>query len=147
MILIWDTSWQNQQNDLCAQRRLRSAWASAVRMKKAWVLSYPWAHIDGSDQTGQMPRLIWVFAGRTDHFVMPPQLRRSLGDILVWACPSVVCVALPFAYGQEWLEIGSWNSMCGISMKNKGTLIFFFSLRLFIAELCPFFNGFLTFPL
>ena len=25
----WATVWQNQQNDLCAQRRLRSAWASA----------------------------------------------------------------------------------------------------------------------
>ena len=26
---FWATSWQNQQNDFCAQRRLRSAWASA----------------------------------------------------------------------------------------------------------------------
>ena len=26
---IWATSWQNQQNDLCTQQRLRSAWASA----------------------------------------------------------------------------------------------------------------------
>ena len=26
---IWASSWQNQQNELCAQRRLRSAWASA----------------------------------------------------------------------------------------------------------------------
>ena len=25
----WAASWQNQQNDLCAQRRLRSAWVSA----------------------------------------------------------------------------------------------------------------------
>ena len=25
----WPTAWQNQQNVLCAQRRLRSAWASA----------------------------------------------------------------------------------------------------------------------
>ena len=25
----WAMAWQNQQNDLCAQRRLRSAWASA----------------------------------------------------------------------------------------------------------------------
>ena len=25
----WATSWQNQQNDMCAQWRLRSAWASA----------------------------------------------------------------------------------------------------------------------
>ena len=31
----------------------------AVRMKKAWVLSYP----------GRMPRLIWVLARRTCHFV------------------------------------------------------------------------------
>ena len=37
----------------------------AVRMKKAWVLSYPRAHSEDSDQTGRMPRLIWVFAGRT----------------------------------------------------------------------------------
>ena len=45
----WAASWQNQQNGMCAQRRLRSAWASAQsdqslrcpRMKKAWVLSYP----------------------------------------------------------------------------------------------------------
>ena len=26
---IWATAWQNQQNGLCAQWRLRSAWASA----------------------------------------------------------------------------------------------------------------------
>ena len=28
-----------------------------------------WAHIEDYDQTGRMPRLIWVFAGRKDHFV------------------------------------------------------------------------------
>ena len=28
-INIWTASWQNQQNGNCAQRRLRSAWASA----------------------------------------------------------------------------------------------------------------------
>ena len=49
--IIWACAWQNQQNDLCAQRRLRSAWASSlgicpvwsvfvVRLKKPWVLSY-----------------------------------------------------------------------------------------------------------
>ena len=26
--VIWAAAWQNQQNDLCAQRRLRSAWAA-----------------------------------------------------------------------------------------------------------------------
>ena len=35
----------------------------AVRIKKAWVLSYPLS--EDSDQTGRMPRLIWGFAGRT----------------------------------------------------------------------------------
>ena len=37
----WAASWQNQQNGMCAQRRLRSAWASvAVRMMKHWTLNY-----------------------------------------------------------------------------------------------------------
>ena len=40
---------QNQQNYLCAQRRLRSAWASAVRSKdsqgpKARLICLRWAH-------------------------------------------------------------------------------------------------------
>ena len=36
------TSWQNQQNGVCAQRRLHPVWSVfAVCMKKAWVLSYP----------------------------------------------------------------------------------------------------------
>ena len=27
--IIWATSWQNKQTDLCTKRRLKSAWASA----------------------------------------------------------------------------------------------------------------------
>ena len=37
-----------------------------------WVAKDPsFLHVDSedSDQTGQMPRLIWVFAGQTYHFV------------------------------------------------------------------------------
>ena len=77
-------------NWLGAQRRLRSAWASAqydqsLRCKtqislgicsvwsesllSAWrnlgTLATHWAQSEDSDQTGRMPRLIWVFAGRT----------------------------------------------------------------------------------
>ena len=37
--MIWAASWQNQHYGMCAQRRFGSAWA--VRIKKAWVLSYP----------------------------------------------------------------------------------------------------------
>ena len=29
VVVIWAAAWQNQQNDMCAQRRLRSVWASA----------------------------------------------------------------------------------------------------------------------
>ena len=41
----------------------------AVRMKKAWSIATYSAHSEDSDQTVRMPRLIWVFAGRTCHFV------------------------------------------------------------------------------
>ena len=57
---------------VCAQRRLRSAWASAQSDQSSlcaqWVAKDPsFLHTDSedSDQTGRMTRLIWVFAGRT----------------------------------------------------------------------------------
>ena len=69
---IWAATWQNQQNE-CAPSEdsdqpghLPSLIRDfAVCMKKAWVLSYPLSAQRRSDQTGRMPRLIWVFAGRT----------------------------------------------------------------------------------
>ena len=68
---------------------------------------------------------------------------------MVWACPCVrTCVrGSHFAYGQEQLEIGSWNLICGIRMKNKRTRIFIFSVGLFVSELCPFFDVFLYFAI
>ena len=57
---------------VCAQRRLRSAWASAqsdqsLRCALNGQLKtqafFMWTA--KTDQTGRMPRLIWVFAGRT----------------------------------------------------------------------------------
>ena len=67
-------SWQNQQNDLCAQWRLWSAWASAQSDQSslsAWrnigLSGTHWVHCEDS-QTGWMPWLIWIFAGHTDHF-------------------------------------------------------------------------------
>ena len=73
---MWAASWQNQQNGMHAQRRLRSAWASTQSDQSSlsahWVAKDPnFLHADSedSDQTGRMPRLIWVFAGRKCHFV------------------------------------------------------------------------------
>ena len=69
-------SWQNQQNGMCSQRSLRSAWASALSgqcslsaWRKVGSFATQWVHSEDSNQTGWMPRLIWVFAGRTCHFV------------------------------------------------------------------------------
>ena len=65
----------NQQND-CAPSEDRSAWASSQSDQSSlcaqWVAKDPsFLHADreDSDQTGRMSRLIWVFAGRTCHFV------------------------------------------------------------------------------
>ena len=51
----------NQQNDLCAQRRLCTQWvAKSARF---------FMRTAKTDQTGQMPRLICVFLLRRSHFV------------------------------------------------------------------------------
>ena len=52
----------NQQNDLCAQRRLCTQWvAKSARF---------FMRTAKTDQTGQMPRLICVFLLRRSHFVV-----------------------------------------------------------------------------
>ena len=72
----WAPAWQNQQNDLRAQQRLRSAWASTKSdhfKLPAWTnlvsLTTLGAHSKDCDQTSRIPRLIWVFAGHTCYFV------------------------------------------------------------------------------
>ena len=85
------TTCQNQQW-LCAQRRLRSAWACAQSdqsslsaWRKLGSLATHWAHSEDSghppsliwathwahsEDSGHPPRLIWVFAGRTVTFLV-----------------------------------------------------------------------------
>ena len=72
----WASAWQSLQNGMCVQRRLRSVWASAQSdqsslsaWRKLGSLAIHLVHSEDSDQTGRMLRLIWVFAGRTWHFV------------------------------------------------------------------------------
>ena len=50
---------------------IRPVWSesSLFAWKELGYLATHWAHSEDSDQTGQMPRLIWVFSGRTCHFV------------------------------------------------------------------------------
>ena len=50
---------------------IRPVWSksSMSTWKKLGSLATHWAHSENSDQTGRMPRLIWVFAELTCHFV------------------------------------------------------------------------------
>ena len=59
---IWTASWQNQQNDLCAQQTQisLSAWRNI-----GWLATHSWLSAQQTDQSG----LIWDFAGSTDNFV------------------------------------------------------------------------------
>ena len=66
---IWACTYQNQQNE-CTQWRPRSAWASTQSDQSSLcaqkdVKDPMFLHADSkdSDQTGRMPRLIWVFPG------------------------------------------------------------------------------------
>ena len=50
---------------------IRPVWteSSLSAWRKLESLATHWTYSEDSDKTGRMPRLIWVFAGRTDHFV------------------------------------------------------------------------------
>ena len=54
-----------------------SAW------RKLGSLATHWAHSKDSYRTGRMPRLIWVFAGRTGHFVGFVMRRLNYGPYLM----------------------------------------------------------------
>ena len=64
----WAASYQNQQSD-CApsEDSDQPVWSgsSLSAWRKLGSLATHWVHSKDSDQTGRMPRLIWVFAGRT----------------------------------------------------------------------------------
>ena len=67
---------KTNKNYMCAHRRLISAWTSAKYDQSIYC-----SHEETSgpslpnERTGRVPRLIWVFAGRTGHFVGFAMLR------------------------------------------------------------------------
>ena len=72
----WATTRQNQHNDVRQAKSqiilcIHTVWSESSLCAQ-WVANDPsFLHADSedSDQTGRMPRLIWVFAGRTCHLV------------------------------------------------------------------------------
>ena len=64
---------------------IRPVWSesSLSAWRKLGSLATHWAYNEDSDQTGRMPRLIWVFARRTCHFV-GFVTRRLIQLSLIW---------------------------------------------------------------
>ena len=90
--IIWAASWQNQQSE-CAPSEDSDQPGHPpsliivfpVRMKKHWVLSYPLSAQRRLWSDWRMPRLIWVFAGRTA-ILLVLSCRGSYRDIQIWIC-------------------------------------------------------------
>ena len=99
IITNWAAAWQNQQNDVRPAKTLISLGIHPVWSESslsAWrspgSLAILRVHSEDSDQTGWMPRLIWVFAGRTGHIVGFVMLRLNF-----WCYPIRSCVLLASA--------------------------------------------------
>ena len=82
---IWAASRQNQQNDCAPSEDSEQPGhppslvrVLVVRMKKAWVLSYPSKVVR---RLIRLPSLIWVFAGCICHFV-----GFLMGWLILWIC-------------------------------------------------------------
>ena len=66
---------------------------------------------EDSDQTGQMPRLIWVFAGRTGHFVGFVMRQLKWGNILL-SLFHPCSVSIPSMFYLCSIHIFSSNRCC-----------------------------------
>ena len=64
------TNWHVRPAKTQISLGIRPVWSesSLSARRKLGSLATHWMHRKDSDQTGLMPRLIWVFAGRTCHF-------------------------------------------------------------------------------
>ena len=70
-LLTKPTKWHVRPAQSQISLGIRPVWSDSLL--SAWrnigSSTTHWPHCKDSDQTGRMPRLIWVFAGCTDHFV------------------------------------------------------------------------------
>ena len=70
-IVTKPTKWRVRPAKTQISLGIRPVWSESLlsAWRKLGSLATHWAHSEDSDQTGWIPRLIWVFAGRTCHFV------------------------------------------------------------------------------
>ena len=67
---------------------IRPVWSesSLSAWRKIGSLATHWAHSEDSDQTGRMPRLMWVFAGRTVLVVLSCRGSNDTDLLQILAC-------------------------------------------------------------
>ena len=68
-IMTKPTKWHVHPSKTQISLRIRSDWSQSLlsAWRKLASLATHWVHSEDSDQTGQTPRLIWVFAGYTSY--------------------------------------------------------------------------------
>ena len=104
---MWAAAWQNQLSvKVCPAKTEPSLCTQRIANDPRYF------HMDseGFDQTGLMPRLIWVFTRRTDHlfgFVMMQLIwsKTSMQSLQVWVSPGHI-------FCSNW----SWNNFYGHSI-------------------------------
>ena len=77
------TKWHVHQSKTQISLGIRLVWSESLlsAWRKLGSLATHWEYSKDSDQTGRMPRLIWVFAGRKGYFV---------GFLMTWLIYSII---------------------------------------------------------
>ena len=79
---------------------IRPVWSesSLTAWRKLGALAIQWAHSEVSDQTGRMPRLIWVFGGHT-LILLVLSCRGSNNNVTCYAFSSATIIVQPWRLG------------------------------------------------
>ena len=100
---------------------IRPVWSdsSLTAWRKLGPIATHWVDSEDSDQTGQMPRLIWVFAGRTATLL-----------VLSWGCSNFI-VVICFSWKEMILSVqssrilfclqGPWDSIWQLQDAERGS--------------------------
>ena len=117
------TKWKVRPAKIQISLGTRPVWSdsSLSTWKNLWSLATYWAHSEDSDQTGRMPRLIWVFVGSTCHFVgFVVRLLKSLLHMILIAmyftvsCSFVHVIQMNHRLNQSlpYKDSGMWSLIC-----------------------------------
>ena len=100
------TKWHVRPAKTQVSLGIRPVWSesSLSAWRKLGSLATHWAHSEDSDQTGRMPRLIWVFAGRTATLLVL-SCRGSIMPLVVSRFAEFLLVPEVDCYLQLWQSL------------------------------------------